>query len=122
MFLPPGVGDYQLRAQLAALPADSPSAEFEVRPPQVEFEDVRLAELALAGMAEATGGEFYSTVPDPDGKGLDDVAEIPERIASGRRVTVSTTSRRLWDSWWVLLAFVALLATEWFLRKRATML
>ena len=111
-----------MRVQLAALGASVPSAEFEVRPPQIEFEDVRLDELALAAAAEATGGEFYSTVPSPNGKGLDQADEIPERIPSRAQITISTTSRRLWDSWIVLAVFVALLVAEWILRKRATML
>jgi hypothetical protein len=68
----------------------------------------------LAAAATATHGKFL-TIANADRL----LAELP----AGRRVPLENLpSIPIWNRWWMLLAFLTCLTTEWILRKRKGMM
>jgi hypothetical protein len=83
---------------------------FEVQVPVLEMADPKMDEELLRKLAAATGGKYFA---------LDEIADLPEAVGTIREVSeVRIAERELWDRWWVIVAVVALLTTEWVLRKR----
>jgi len=90
------------------------SESFHVRPPQVEFENLRLARPAMERIAETTGGRYV--LPG----GLSALADsIPDL---SRTVVESGPLRPAWDRFHVLILLIGALAAEWVLRKSMGML
>ena len=78
--------------------------------PPGEFENVQLASADLRRAAETTHGRYY-TVAESD--------RLFKDLPSGRQVPIEALPPEvLWNKWWVLLAFLCLIVTEWVLRKR----
>jgi hypothetical protein len=47
-----------------------------------------------------------------------DMQALFESFGEGNRIVKERIERNLWDSWWLFLAIVILLSTEWLLRKK----
>jgi hypothetical protein len=47
-----------------------------------------------------------------------DIQTLFESFGEGNRIVKERIERNLWDSWWLFLAMVILLSTEWLLRKK----
>jgi hypothetical protein len=70
------------------------------------------AELKRA--AEETRGRFYR---------YSEVGRLLDELPSGHQVPIETLPPEvLWNRWWLLLAFLGLIVSEWILRKRKGML
>ncbi len=86
---------------------------FEVREPEVEFADLRLARPAMEQLAQITGGRYV--LPDA----LDSLpASVPDL---SRTVVESGPLLPAWDRLWALAVLVCALTAEWILRKRMGM-
>jgi hypothetical protein len=74
------------------------------------MDHTRLMEEELRAAAQATGGAYFR---------LADADALWDALPPGRRVAVTDDQPYpLWRSWPMLGLFVALLTTEWLLRKR----
>ncbi|MCI0343072.1 MAG: hypothetical protein L0216_18330, partial [Planctomycetales bacterium] len=86
-------------------------ASFEVTIPQREFEKPSMDRDTLAAMARESGGATW------------DLWQLPEIPAKVKRLSQTLSGvesvHRLWDSWGVFGALVALLCLEWIARKLA---
>ena len=113
-FPPPPPGPYKLLARAKASDGQKPLGEGEdsvaVRAVGTELSDAAVRPALLEEIAEITGGKFYRLPRDsfPDVPLLD-----PPVVEVGR-----SKDQPLWDRWYYLAALVALLGTEWFLRRR----
>ncbi|MHC4878009.1 MAG: VWA domain-containing protein, partial [Planctomycetota bacterium] len=90
---------------------DSPPAtDFRVESPENELRIRGLDRQQLSDAAKLSRGQFYT---------LATASQLPEDVPRGRPVPIrSEDPIRIWNRWEVLLLFVALLTTEWLLRKR----
>ncbi|MGA1522670.1 MAG: hypothetical protein ACO4CZ_01750, partial [Planctomycetota bacterium] len=68
----------------------------------------------LSAIAAAPGGVL---IRDPAG-----FLAAVEAIPSATRIETFTTARTLWDGWVTIVLITALLAAEWWLRKRVNLL
>jgi hypothetical protein len=83
--------------------------ELRVLEPADEMRDPRLDRPALEAFAATTGGTLYSDVPTL-------IRALPKDLRRSESLTVHAG---LWDTWWMLLLLVGLLAIEWSLRRLA---
>lgn len=85
--------------------------DFEVRLPSRENADPSPDPLAMAELAEITGGQFLR---------LSDIDDLSDELPTGqeRREPISSRLEDAWDSWGTLLLALFLLSLEWILRKR----
>ncbi len=91
-----------------------PASTFEVRAPPGEFRKIEMDQASLNQVADRTGGHFY-TFRNAD--------ELVRQIPAGRKIPLDTDPPiPLWNSWPFLALFMAVLVTEWLLRKRKRML
>jgi hypothetical protein len=107
-------GDYDVRLlPPPVLEGPIPTTTFRVDAPINEFEHIEMNGPELLRAAEATGGKFYTPLaadallhdlPKPLKVPLDTDPPIP-----------------LWNTWPVLVLFLALLTAEWVFRKRKQM-
>ncbi|MHB8901686.1 MAG: hypothetical protein ACYC6Y_23270 [Thermoguttaceae bacterium] len=108
------VGDYHAWLAVPTLEGAAPAVDFSVAAPPGEFEHIEMDAAGLRQAAERTGGRFYTW--DTAGRLL---GELPR----GRQVPIeSLPPIPLWNRWFVILAFLTLLVTEWILRKIGHML
>jgi hypothetical protein len=84
-------------------------AVFAVRELQREFRYPEMNQKLLQSAAQATGGRLLGFSAAPD---------LNEVLGAARKIVPAKFDERLWDTWAALLACVALLGVEWFLRKR----
>ena len=107
-------GSYQALVVDPPLPGE-PSASFQVKVSEVEFERTQMDVAELQGAADKTKGRFYTW--QTAGTLLDD-------LPAGRHVPMKPTSPplELWNRWPVLLLLLLLLVAEWTLRKRSGMI
>jgi hypothetical protein len=83
---------------------------FQVQVPEIEKADPKMDERLLTRMATATGGRYFP---------LAELAKLPGSVDAVYEVKdVRVAERTLWDRWEVLVALVAVLGVEWYLRKR----
>ena len=110
---PPPPGDYRVTVEAVGFPAGSlkSSTQFQVAEPDSAERRETAADIALLDdVADASGGERLLE---------EQIARLTELLAplsSGRIVETETP---LGQSWWWLLAIVAILTAEWILRKQA---
>ncbi|MBD3368674.1 MAG: hypothetical protein GF405_10975 [Candidatus Eisenbacteria bacterium] len=109
---PPGAYTYRATASIDGEVVGTDEGTFEVEPFALEDADVRRRSSVLRRLAEVTGGAYVT--PET----LDDLpAELPlERVVRRR-----SKEYELWDTPWLLTAFVGLLSIEWALRRRKGM-
>jgi hypothetical protein len=82
---------------------------FTIRASRLETDDVRVRRDVLERLATATGGSVVTT---------DQIGELSDRLPQqAETTTVASPPHPLWDRPWVVCIFVALLATEWALRR-----
>jgi hypothetical protein len=107
-------GQYEVLLAEPQLPGTPPATRFSVVAPPGEFARPEMDAAALAAAAEATHGKFF-TIADAGGL----LADLP----TGRRVPIENLPPiPIWNRWWLLLAFLTCLTTEWILRKRKGMM
>ncbi|MHC4592160.1 MAG: hypothetical protein ACYS8L_05635, partial [Planctomycetota bacterium] len=87
---------------------------FEVRPPDVELSDVRMASGMMQELAAKTGGRYL----EPD-----QIDQVPGLIPDLTGTVVEEGPLEpLWDTPYLLALLVGLLSAEWLARKRTGML
>ncbi|HEV3022363.1 MAG TPA: VWA domain-containing protein [Pirellulales bacterium] len=107
-------GKYHAWIASPSLEGKAPSADFLVAPPPGEMEHVQMDSAELKRAADETRGHFYR---------VDTVGRLLDDLPSGHQVPIETLPPHiLWNRWWLLLAFVGLIVSEWILRKRKGML
>jgi uncharacterized membrane protein len=85
------------------------SASFRTAPSDAEYFDAAMRKPLLERLAAETEGRFYRT---------SEVKDLPDAIAySGKGITV-TEERELWDMPILLLALLALMGGEWWMRRQ----
>jgi hypothetical protein len=105
----PTVGDYHAWLAVPTVEGAAPSADFRVVAPPGEFERIEMDAVSLRRAAERSGGRFYT---------FDTANRLLRDLPHGRQVPVeSLPPTPLWNRWAVILLFLALLVTEWILRK-----
>ncbi len=109
-------GDYLLTLQARRGQEELGTAHcrFIVENPELEFDDPTADAALLAELALSTGGRVYEL--DEAGLMFTELLERQEK-----RTALVPVSHELWDHWLVLVAFTGLLATEWVLRKRSSL-
>ncbi len=94
--------------------AGESATDFEVLPAPGETERVQMDVQELTRTSRDTHGKFYRFA---------DAHRLLDALPPGRPVTIeSLPPTPLWNKWPVLAAFLAVLATEWIVRKRNGML
>ena len=107
-------GKYHAWIASPTLEGNAPSADFLVAAPPGEMERVQMDWGELKRAAEDTRGRFYR---------IGDVDRLLDDLPPGRQVPIETLPPEvLWNRWWLLLAFLGLIVSEWILRKRKGML
>ena len=103
-----------------ALPSERAEEQIQVikrisvEPPRVEFADTRLNRGLLQEIAEASGGKYFE---------IDELEQLAAAIPDQRRTTlVAAEPAPLWDTGRMAFVLMALLSTEWTLRKRLQLL
>ncbi|MDB5353297.1 MAG: putative rane protein [Planctomycetota bacterium] len=110
--LPEGEYDVQLLPP-PVLTGGLPTTTFRVDPPAGERERVQMNEPELRRATAATGGKFYTV--QTLGTLLDDLPE-PQKVPLDTDPPIP-----IWDTWPILLLFLAVAAMEWVFRKRKQM-
>jgi hypothetical protein len=107
-------GSYELTLSEPQVPGHPTSARFTVVTPPGELARLAMDRAALVAAAETTHGKFY-TIADAD--------RLVDELPRGRRVPIENLPPlEIWNRWWLLLPFLALVIGEWILRKRKGML
>jgi hypothetical protein len=107
-------GNYELVVSEPQLPGHPPTARFAVVTPPGEMAHLAMDRTGLAAAAETTHGKFY-TMADAD--------RLADELPHGRRVPIENLPPlAIWNRWWLLAPFLALVIGEWILRKRKGML
>jgi hypothetical protein len=106
----PGPGSYHAWIAAPRLEGQSPAADFTVVPPPGEFAQVRMDTAGMRRAAEISGGRVYT---------FDTAERLSDDLPPGRQVPIeSLPPRPLWNRWPLLALVLALLISEWILRKR----
>jgi hypothetical protein len=107
-------GDYEVRLlPPPVLEKPVPPATFRVDAPASELERVEMNEPELIRAAEVSKGGFYTPLT---------VAKLLERLPKPQKVPLDTDPPiPLWNNWAVLGLFLAVITSEWVLRKRKQM-
>ena len=109
--LPPG----KYRAILFQPATESaPQAEFTVVAPPTEQANLSTDPKAMESLAESSRGRFYR---------LDEADDLFENLPKGNATRLGTLPPiSIWNHWWVALIFIALITSEWLLRRKVKML
>jgi uncharacterized membrane protein len=110
-FNPTMDGNYKIdvEAQRNGLLIGKSSSEFIVQTAMLEYLNTQLNESLLKEIADISGGSYHS---------INDISELLPSIKETKDTVVSTQERSIWDNVFVLLIALALLTTEWFIRKK----
>lgn len=107
-------GQYEVLLVEPKVAGAPPAARFTVTAPPGEFACPEMDAAALRAAAETTRGKFY-TFADAD--------QLLTDLPPGHRVPIENLPPiPLWNRWWLLLAFLSCLTTEWIFRKRKGMM
>jgi len=106
--LPPGRYVFEASAVLAGEDVGSARGEFTVEEFSLEDSEVRRRSTLLTRLGEETGGGYFTPQT---------VGDFPEAVPLEWSTRTVTRELELWDSPWMLLAFVGLLGAEWALRR-----
>jgi hypothetical protein len=109
-----GEGRYKAWMVTPTVKGQPPSTTFDVSAPPGEFRKIEMDASALKQAAERTGGRFLAfTAAD----------ELAKYIRPGRKIPLDTDPPiALWNTWPLLVLFIAILVAEWLLRKHKRML
>ena len=110
-FEPPAPGDYTVAVagKLNDQPLGEAQVKLRVGKPNLEFDRLDLDEDSLKQIAQATGGQYVTLAR------IDDLAE---KLLSQQREKRIQRKVYLWNGPLMFLAFLALMSSEWVLRKR----
>lgn len=110
-FTPGRDGHYKIQTEAyhAGRLLGESSAEFMVQTTALEFRDTQLKEDLLRDLADVSGGSY---------RHLRNTSDLSSAIKEVSDSYVSIRERRLWDNAIMLMLAVALLGTEWLIRKR----
>ncbi len=107
-------GKYHAWVGTPTLEGQAASADFLVVAPPGELERIQMDADTLKLVAEETRGRFYR---------IRDVDRLPGQLPPGHQVPIEALPPEvMWNRWWLLAAFLALITSEWILRKRKGML
>lgn len=85
------------------------SAQYRVVVPQLEYDDPRMDRERLREIARLSGGSYHE---------IGETRALVEGVTPfEKEVPISEERQPLWDTRWLLLAFISLLTLEWLLRK-----
>jgi hypothetical protein len=89
--------------------------DFEVKLPQLEYEDPRMDEENLRAVAGAggQGGRFLFA---------DEIRGLADLITEPERKNPVESEYPLWDNWRLFVLFCVIIIVEWVLRKRVRMM
>jgi hypothetical protein len=105
----PPVGDYHAWIVIPAMEGKAPAVDFTVAAPPGEFQRVQMDSGALEKAAKQTGGQFYT---------FETARRLLRDLPPGHQVPIeSLPPEPLWNKWPLLLLLLALVSTEWILRK-----
>jgi hypothetical protein len=107
--LAPGRYVFAAQAVLAGEEVGTASGEFTVEAFSLEDSETRQRPSVLLRLAEGSGGGYFTPAT---------IQEVPESVAFEWTKRVSSKEFELWNSPWLLSAFVGLLSLEWTLRRR----
>ncbi|MFV1965867.1 MAG: hypothetical protein ACC628_10620 [Pirellulaceae bacterium] len=113
---PLAVGEYEVSVRAAGYANEALKArtQFVVVPPKSgELQQVACHVDLLRELASASGGAFLRE---------EEIGELPELLRPLSSGHVVESDTLLWQSYWWFSTMIALLAVEWFLRKRAGLL
>jgi hypothetical protein len=109
-----GDGSYVARLVAPKVEGLAPTTDFTILPPPGEMDRVEADVAELTSATRASGGKVYRA---------EEANELVDDLPEGRHApTTRLPDVPLWNSWPVPVLFIALLATEWILRKRHGML
>lgn len=106
--LPPGRYVLEASAVLAGEDVGSARGEFTVEEFSLEDSEIRRRSTLLTRLGEETGGGYFTPQT---------VEEFPDAVPLEWATRTATRELELWNSPWMLLAFVGLLGAEWALRR-----
>ncbi len=107
--LAPGRYLYEAAAEVAGEIVGSARGEFIVEEFSLEDSEVRRRPALLRKLGEESGGGYFTP------EGLD---RFPDSVPLAWTTRLAAREIELWDSPWLLTAFVGLLGVEWTLRRR----
>ena len=110
-FTPHKSGKYSITAIAEQDGAEIGRAEVSmvVGDPSLEFRNTNIDEELLKQLAARSEGKYYR--PAEAGNIINDVVYQERKIEE-------TVKHEVWNSWWVLITFVALMTSEWIMRKK----
>lgn len=118
-YRPRRVGRYKVNVQHALArgssdrkPLFNESRPFSVELQSLEFVNATADPQAMAALAAETGGKAFAR------QGLRDLASLAKEVPAEPQLVAHRTIEDFWDSPLFLLAFLAIIGTEWVLRKR----
>jgi len=85
------------------------STEFIVQTATLEFLNTQLNEPLLKEIADISGGSYNK---------INDISNLPSSIKETKDKVISIRERSIWDNAIVLIIVMALLTTEWLIRKK----
>ncbi|MFQ5654759.1 MAG: VWA domain-containing protein [Planctomycetota bacterium] len=101
------LGDHRVTLEEAG--EEVASAVYRVVVPELEYAEPRMDRPRLEEIAKLSAGSYHE---------IYDAASIPDGIDPiEREIPISSETEPLWNKYWLLLLFVALLALEWMIRK-----
>ncbi len=106
--LAPGRYVFEASAVLAGEDVGSARGEFIVEEFSLEDSEIRRRSTLLTRLGEETGGGYFTP---------ESVQEFPDAVPLAWATRTATRELELWNSPWMLLAFVGLLGAEWALRR-----
>ncbi len=114
-----GEGEYAFKGEVSkgGNILGSDAGRFSVGEIVLEYQNLSMNSQLLRDLAEQSGGKFY--LPENCSNILNDIK------AHKKFKDRSITTRKeyaLWNIWWIMAAIIALLATEWTIRKRLGMI
>jgi uncharacterized membrane protein len=110
-FSPTMDGNYKIdvEAQRNGSLLGKSSTEFIVQTATLEFLNTQLNEPLLKEIADISGGSYDR---------ISDISNLLSSIKETKDKVISIRERSIWDNAFVLIIVMALLTTEWFIRKR----
>jgi len=107
-YSPTRAGRYRVEAN-AGDRSLSNTTEFQVSDAEPEMANTDMQIERLRRIAEMSGGRCL---------GMRELDELPSMLDLNRHETTYTTEIPLWDNAWIMLLLVALMGTEWIVRRR----
>ena len=113
-YMPSDVGNYSVAVRVQGWDLAPAEASFEVSEPYIEFSNAGLKQDLLRNMAQMTGGRYFtyneaSGVPD----------QVAQEVKAAGEIGIQPADKEIWDMPTLLALLVAVLAAEWFIRRRS---